>query len=77
MRRKEAYFARAFELPYTGLASDAVALLKREHEMIPDQPAMIETAMSHRSAGSGVAKGGTSRVGVHFRREEVLIAAFQ
>ena len=57
--------------------------------MILDQLAMIETAMSPRSAGSGVAKGGdrstlrellqcfTSRVGVHFRREEVLIAALR
>ena len=60
-----------------GLASDAVALLKREHEMILEQPATIETAMSPRSAGSGVAKGVTSRTGVHFKREEVLIAALQ
>jgi hypothetical protein len=57
--------------------------------MILDQLAMIETAMSPRAAGSGVAKGTdqstlqellqffTSRMGVHFRREEVLIAALQ
>lgn len=72
-----------------GLASDPVALLKREHEMILDQLAIIETAMSSRAAGNGVVKGAdrstrrelfqffTSRVGVHFRREEVLIAALQ
>ena len=57
--------------------------------MILDQLAMIETTRSPRFAGSGVAKGAdrstlrellqffTSRVGVHFRREEVLIAALQ
>ncbi len=71
----------------TGLTVDPVALLKREHEMILDQLAVIETAKSPRAAGSGVAKGAehsggtiqffTSRVGVHFRREEVLIAALQ
>jgi hypothetical protein len=73
----------------TGLSADPVALLKREHEMILDQLAVTETAMSPRAAGSGVAKGAdrstlrkllqffTSRVGVHFRREEVLIAALQ
>ena len=61
----------------TGLTVDPFVLLKREHDMILDQLAMIETAMSPRSAGSGVAKGVTSRVGVHFRREEVSIAALQ
>jgi len=60
-----------------GLASDPVALLKREREMILDPLAMIETAISPRAAGSGVAKGVTSCVGVHCRREEVLIAALQ
>jgi hypothetical protein len=45
--------------------------------MILDQLAMIETAMSPRAAGSGAAKGVTSHVGVHFRREEVLIATLQ
>jgi hypothetical protein len=57
--------------------------------MILDQLAMIETAMSPCSAVSGVAKGAdrstvcellqffTSRVGVHFKREEMLIAALQ
>ena len=40
----------------TGLTVDPFALLKREHDMILDQLAMIETAMSPRSAGSGVAK---------------------
>jgi len=71
------------------LTVDPVALLKREHEMILDQLAMIETAMSPRSVGSGVAKGtdrGTLRellqfftgpVEVHFRREEVLVADLQ
>ena len=68
---------------------DPVALLQREHGMILDQLAMIETAMSPRSGGSGVAKGtdrGTLRellqfftgpVEVHFRREEVLVADLQ
>jgi hypothetical protein len=77
MRGKEVYFARAFELPYMGLASDAGAFLNREHEMILDPLAMIETAKRPRSAGNGVAKGVTSRMGVHFRREELLIAALQ
>lgn len=57
--------------------------------MILDQLAMIETAMSPRSVGSGVAKGtdrGTLRellqfftgpVEVHFKREEVLVADLQ
>jgi len=57
--------------------------------MILDQLAMIETAMSPRSAGSGVPNGtdrGTLRellqfftgpVEVHFRREEVLVADLQ
>lgn len=57
--------------------------------MILDQLAMIETAMSLRSGGSGAAKGtdrGTLRellqfftgpVEVHFRREEVLVADLQ
>ena len=73
----------------TSFTVDPVALLKREHGMILDQLAMIETAMSLRSVGSGVAKGPdrstlrellqffTGRVGVHFRREEVLIADLQ
>lgn len=45
--------------------------------MVLDQPAKIETVMSPRSAGRGVAKGVASCAGVHFRREEVLIAARQ
>lgn len=73
----------------TGFAVDPVALLKREHEMILDQLAMIETAMGPRSAGSGASKEPdrstlrellqffTSRVGVHFKREAVLIAALR
>ena len=68
---------------------DPVALLTREHGMILEQLAMIETAMSPRSVGSGVATGtdrGTLRellqfftgpVDVHFRREEVLVADLQ
>jgi hemerythrin-like domain-containing protein len=71
------------------IAVDPVALLRREHGMILDQLAMIETAMSPRSGGSGVAKGtdrGTLRellqfftgpVDVHFRREEVLVEDLQ
>ena len=43
-----------------GLANDPVALLKREREMILDPLAMIETAISPRAAGSGVAKGATA-----------------
>ena len=61
----------------TGLTVDPVALLKREHDMILDQWAMSDTAMSPRFAGRGVAKGVTSCEGVHFKREEVLIAAIQ
>lgn len=72
-----------------GITVDPVALLKREHSMILDQLAMIETAMNPRSVWSGVAKGtdrGTLRellqfftgpVEVHFRREEVLVADLQ
>jgi hypothetical protein len=45
--------------------------------MILDQRAMSDTVMSPRSAGRGVAKGVTSCEGVHFKREEVLIAAVQ
>lgn len=73
----------------TSIAVDPVALLRREHGMILDQLAMIETAMSPRSGGNGVAKGtdrGTLRellqfftgpVEVHFRREEVLVEDLQ
>jgi hemerythrin-like domain-containing protein len=73
----------------TSITVDPVALLTREHGMILEQLAMIETAMSPRSVGSGVAKGtdrGTLRellqfftgpVDVHFRREEVLVADLQ
>ncbi|NOS79507.1 MAG: hemerythrin domain-containing protein [Nitrospira sp.] len=68
---------------------DPVALLKREHGMILDQLTMIETAMSPRSGGSGVATGTdrvtlrellqffTGPVDVHFRREEVLVEDLQ
>lgn len=68
---------------------DPVALLKREHGMILDQLAMIETAMTPRSVRSEVAKGtdrGTLRellqfftgpVEVHFKREEVLVVDLQ
>lgn len=73
----------------TSITVDPVALLKREHGMILDQLAMIETAISPRSVGSGVAKGTdrdtlrellqffTGRVVVHFKREEVLVANLQ
>jgi len=73
----------------TSITVDPVALLTREHGMILEQLAMIETAMSPRSVGSGVAKAtdrGTLRellqfftgpVDVHFRREEVLVADLQ
>ena len=73
----------------TSIAVDPVALLEREHEMILDQLAMIETAMTPRSVGSGVTKGTdrgtlgellqffTGPVEVHFRREEVLIGDLQ
>lgn len=77
------------ECRQTSITVDPVALLKREHGMILDQLAMIETAMSPGFVGSGVAKGtdrGTLRellqfftgpVEVHFRREEVLVADLQ
>ena len=73
----------------TSITVDPVALLKREHGMILDQLAMIETAMSPRSAGRGAAKRtdrGTLRellqfftgpVDVHFKREEVLVGDLQ
>jgi Hemerythrin HHE cation binding domain len=73
----------------TSITVDPVALLKREHGMILDHLAMIETAMSPRSVGSGEAKGtdrGTLRellkfftgpVDVHFKREEVLVGDLQ
>ena len=61
----------------TGLTVGPVALLKREHDMILEQRAMSDTAMSPRSAGRGVAKGVTSCEGVHFKQEEVLIASLQ
>ena len=72
-----------------GLTVDPVALLKREHAMMLDQLAIIETAVSPRAAGNGGAKGVdrntvrelrqffTRRVGAHVRRDEVLIAALQ
>ena len=46
----------------TGLTVDPVALLKREHEMILDQLAMIETTRSPRFAGSGVRR---EQIGAH------------
>lgn len=70
----------------TRIAVDPVALLKREHRMILDRLAMVETAMSSCSIGSGVAKR-TNRdtlrelleffagpVDVHFKREAMLVA---
>lgn len=68
---------------------DPVALLKREHGMILDKLAMIESAMSLRSVGRGEAKGAdrdtlrellrffTGPVEVHFKREEVLVGDLQ
>ena len=41
----------------TSLTVDPLALLKREHRMILDRLAMVETAMSPRSSGSGTVKG--------------------
>jgi hemerythrin-like domain-containing protein len=70
---------------------DPVALLKREHQMISDQLGMIE-ALLERHAETGVAKSPpephretlrellrffTTRVGVHFRREAVLVATLR
>ena len=68
---------------------DPVALLKREHGMILDKLAMIESAMSLRSVGRGEAKGAdrdtlrellrffTGPVEVHFKREEMFIGDLQ
>ncbi len=69
----------------TSLTVDPLALLKREHRMILDRLAMVETAMSPRSSGSGTVKGTnretlrelleffTGPVDVHFKREEMLV----
>ncbi|CBK43601.1 protein of unknown function [Nitrospira defluvii] len=69
----------------TSLTVDPLALLKREHRMILDRLAMVETAMSPRSSGSGAVKGTnrdtlrelleffTGPVYVHFKREEMLV----
>jgi hemerythrin-like domain-containing protein len=68
---------------------DPVALLKREHGMILDQLAMIESAMSLRPVGRGEAKRTdrdtlrellrffTGPVEVHFKREEMLVGDLQ
>lgn len=68
---------------------DPVALLKREHGMILDQLAMIESAMSLRPDGRGEAKRTdrdtlrellqffTGPVDVHFKREEMLVGDLQ
>jgi hypothetical protein len=68
-------------------AIDPVALLKREHEMILDQLRMIETIIGPRGAKADTLpqpdgdtlrelfRFFTNRVGVHFKREAVLIAA--
>lgn len=76
----------------TGPAVDPVALLKREHEMILDQLRMIEAILGPRSAGRRRAENRpepdretlrellrffTSRVGVHFKREAVLITTLR
>ena len=69
----------------TSLTVDPLALLKREHRMILDRLAMVETAMSPRSSGSGAVRGTnretlrelleffTGPVDVHFKREEMLV----
>jgi hypothetical protein len=69
----------------TSLNVDPLALLKREHRMILDRLAMVETAMSPRSSGSGAVKGTnretlrelleffTGPVDVHFKREAMLV----
>lgn len=68
------------------LTVDPVALLEREHRMILDRLAMVETTMSPRSVGNGTVKRtnrGTLRellefftgpVDVHFKREEMLVS---
>ena len=69
----------------TSLTVDPLALLKREHRMILDRLAMVETAMSPRSSGSGAVRGTnrdtlrelleffTGPVDVHFKREAMLV----
>ena len=69
----------------TSITVDPVALLKREHRMILDRLAMVETAMSPRSSGSGAVRGTnrdtlrelleffTGPVDVHFKREAMLV----
>lgn len=70
----------------TRIAVDPVALLKREHQMILERLAMVETAMSSCSVGSGAVKRTnrdtlrelleffTGPVDVHFTREAMLVA---
>lgn len=69
----------------TSLLVDPLALLKREHHMILERLAMIETAMSPCCSGSGAVKQTnrdtlrdlleffTGPVDVHFKREEMLV----
>ena len=69
----------------TSLNVDPLALLKREHRMILDRLAMVETAMSPRSSGSGTVKGTTREtrrellgfftgpVDGHLKREAMLV----
>ena len=68
---------------------DPVALLQREHEMIREQLAMIETTIGTRSVRRGVLtktnrntlrellRFFTRRVSIHFKRESMLIAALR
>src|SRR3990167_2062034 len=68
---------------------DPVALLQREHAMILEQLVMIETTIGPRSARRGalakadrstlreLIKFFTQRVGVHFKREAMLITALR
>lgn len=71
----------------TSQTVDPVALLKREHEMILDQLGMIETTLGPRTVRNRALEEPdrdtlrellrffTGRIGVHFKREAVLIAA--
>ena len=68
------------------LPVDPVALLEREHRMILDRLAMVETAMSARNVRNGTVKRTnrdtlrelleffTGPVDVHFNREEMLVS---
>ena len=73
----------------TRIAVDPVALLKREHQVILERLAMVETAMSSCTVGSGAVKRTnrdtlrellqffTGPVGVHFTREAMLVGGLR